>query len=166
MRLLLLSLGAAAALAAADDFDFFESKIRPVLAARCYGCHSGKLKQAEGGLYLDSSEPTRKGGRSGIPAVVPGKPEESLLIKVIQGTHKDLKMPPGKPLPKEQVADFVAWVKMGAPDPRTGGTVAALKPAYDWEKEKKHWAYQPVKAVAAPPCFLIALSPAKPTPAG
>ena len=48
MRLLLLSLGAAAALAAADDFDFFESKIRPVLAARCYGCHSGKLKQAEG----------------------------------------------------------------------------------------------------------------------
>ena len=150
MRLLLLSLGAAAALAAADDFDFFESKIRPVLAARCYGCHSGKLKQAEGGLYLDSSEPTRKGGRSGIPAVVPGKPDESLLIKVIQGTHKDLKMPPGKPLPKEQVADFVTWVKMGAPDPRTGGSVAALKPAYDWEKEKKHWAYQPVKTVAAP----------------
>jgi hypothetical protein len=150
MRLLLLILGAAAFLPAAEDIEFFESKIRPVLAARCYGCHSAKLKQAEGGLYLDSLEATRKGGRSGVPAVVPGKPQESLLIKVIQGTHKDLKMPPGKPLPKEQVADFVAWVEMGAPDPRTGGTVAVTKPAYDWEKEKQHWAYQPLRAVPPP----------------
>ncbi|OYW09178.1 MAG: hypothetical protein B7X34_07265, partial [Acidobacteriia bacterium 12-62-4] len=150
MRLLLLILGSAAFLPAAEDIEFFESKIRPVLAARCYGCHSSKLKQAEGGLYLDSLEATRKGGRSGVPAVVPGKPQESLLIKVIQGTHKDLKMPPGQPLPKNQVADFVAWVEMGAPDPRTGGTVAAAKPAYDWAKEKQHWAYQPLRAVPAP----------------
>jgi hypothetical protein len=150
MRLPLLLLTAVAVLPAAEDLEFFETKIRPVLAARCYGCHSAKLQQAEGGLYLDSLEATRKGGRSGVPAVVPGKPQDSLLIKVIQGTHKDLKMPPGKPLPKEQVADFVAWVEMGAPDPRTGGTVAAAKPAYDWEKEKQHWAYQPLRAVPAP----------------
>ncbi|MBZ2177190.1 MAG: PSD1 and planctomycete cytochrome C domain-containing protein [Acidobacteria bacterium] len=151
MRPLLFALSTVALLpAATPDFDFFEAKIRPVLAARCYGCHSAKLKQAEGGLYLDSLEATRKGGRSGVPAVVPGKPQESLLIKVIQGTHKDLKMPPGNPLPKDQVANFVAWVEMGAPDPRTGGAVAAAKPAYDWEKEKKHWAYQPLRAAAPP----------------
>ncbi len=86
-----------------------------------------------------------RGGKSGVPAIVPGKPEESLLIKAIQGAHKDLKMPPGKPLPAEQVQAFVDWVKMGAPDPRTGTAPVVEKPAYDWNAEKKHWAYQPVR---------------------
>ena len=82
-----------------EGTDFFENNIRPVLAERCYGCHSSKLKAPQGDFYADSKEGLLKGGKSGAPAVVPGKPEESLLIKAIEGTHKDLKMPPGKPLP-------------------------------------------------------------------
>jgi len=131
--------------AAADEgADFFESHIRPVLAARCYACHSAKAPEAQGGFYADTKDGVRRGGKSGVPGVVPGKPEESLLIKVIQGTHRDLKMPPGKPLPPEQVRKFVDWVKMGAPDPRTGIAPVVDKPAYDWETERKHWAYQPL----------------------
>jgi hypothetical protein len=128
-----------------EGVDYFENHIRPVLARQCYACHSAKVPVAQGGLYADSRDGLLRGGKSGVPAVVPGKPEESLLIKVVQGTHKDLRMPPGKPLPREQVERFVEWVKMGAPDPRTGAApVVADKPAYDWEAEKKHWAYQPV----------------------
>ena len=134
-------------LAGADEgTDYFETHIRPVLAKSCYGCHNSKAKVAQGGLFADSKDGLLRGGKSGVPAVVPGKPEESLLIKAIQGSHKDLKMPPGKPLSKEQVEAFVAWVKMGAPDPRTDAApVVAEKPAYDWAAEKKHWAYQPVR---------------------
>src|SRR6476661_6070234 len=129
-----------------EGTDYFENHIRPVLAASCYSCHSAKLKVPMGGLYTDSKEGLLRGGKSGVPAVVPGKPDESLLIKAIEGSHKDLKMPPGKPLPAEQIQAFVAWIKMGAPDPRTGGPAAAAeKPAYDYAAEKKHWAYQPVR---------------------
>jgi cytochrome c553 len=128
-----------------EGTDYFETHIRPVLAASCYSCHSAKLKSPMGGLYTDSKEGLLRGGKSGVPAVVPGKPDESLLIKAIEGSHKDLKMPPGKPLPAEQIEAFVAWIKMGAPDPRTGGPVAVTEtPAYDYTVEKKHWAYQPV----------------------
>jgi hypothetical protein len=133
-------------LAADDGIEYFEKNIRPVLATRCYACHSSKLPATQGDLFADSKDGLLRGGKSGAPAVVPGKPEESLLIKAIQGTHKDLKMPPGKPLPAEQVKAFVEWVKMGAPDPRTESAPPVVeKAAYDWETEKHHWAYQPVR---------------------
>jgi hypothetical protein len=133
-----------------EGTDYFENKIRPVLAERCYSCHSAKLKSPLGELYADSKEGLLRGGKSGVPAVVPGKPEESLLIKAIEGSHKELKMPPGKPLSPDQVQAFVAWIKMGAPDPRTGGPVVVEKPAYDYAVEKKHWAYQPVRSSQPP----------------
>ena len=153
---------ACVALAGADEgTDYFEKHIRPVLATRCYGCHNSKAKVAQGNLFADSKEGLLRGGKSGVPAVVPGKPDESLLIKVIQGSHKDLKMPPGKPLPAEQVQTFVEWVKMGAPDPRNDAApVIAEKPAYDWAAEKKHWAYQPVRDPQPP----AAVSPEWKTP--
>jgi hypothetical protein len=138
-------------LAGADEgTDYFEKYIRPVLATRCYGCHNSKAKAAQGDFFADSKDGLLRGGRSGVPAVVPGKPEDSLLIKAIQGSHKDLKMPPGKPLPADQVEAFIAWVKMGAPDPRTGAAPVIDKPAYDWATEKKHWAYQPVRNFEPP----------------
>jgi hypothetical protein len=137
--------------AAADEgTDYFENHIRPVLAARCYSCHSAKLKSPQGALYVDSREGLLRGGKSGAPAVVPGKPEESLLIKAIQGTHRELKMPPGQPLAPEQVEAFVQWVKMGAPDPRTGGAAIVEKASYEWDAERRHWAYQPVRDPAPP----------------
>lgn len=146
LRLVVSLFGTAMFLAADEGIDFFEKNIRPVLATRCYGCHNSKLKPAQGDFYADTKDGMMRGGKSGVPSIVPGKPEDSLLIRAVQGSHKDLRMPPGKPLPPAQVQAFVDWVKMGAPDPRTGSApVIAEKPAYDWDAEKKHWAYQPVR---------------------
>jgi hypothetical protein len=87
-----------------------------------------------------------RGGKSGVPAVVPGRPEESLLIAAVRGTNKDLRMPPGKSLEPRDIDNLVEWVKMGAPDPRTeAAPVSAQAPAYDWNKAKQHWAFRPIQ---------------------
>jgi mono/diheme cytochrome c family protein len=126
--------------------EFFETRIRPVLVEQCYRCHSEKAEKLKGGLYLDSRDGVLKGGDTG-PALVPGDPEKSLLIKAIRYTDENLQMPPkGKKLSAEQIADFEAWVKMGAPDPRTK---TAAQIASD-EKRKKHWAFQPVRKPELP----------------
>src|SRR4030095_10340117 len=85
----------------ADDagLDFFESKVRPALVEHCYKCHSAGAEKLKGGLLLDSREGVLKGGDSG-PAVVPGKPDESLLVKAVRRLDKDLAMPPKKELPE------------------------------------------------------------------
>jgi hypothetical protein len=77
----------------AQDTAFFESKIRPVLAARCYACHSSKLSAPMGSLVVDTKSGLLKGGVSG-PAVVPGKPAESRLLKALTYTDPHLQMPP------------------------------------------------------------------------
>ena len=82
---LILALVCVFAARADEGTDFFEKNIRPVLAARCYSCHSAKLKSPQGGLFADTKEGLLKGGKSGAPSIVPGKPEDSLLIKAIQG---------------------------------------------------------------------------------
>ncbi len=112
--------------------EFFESKIRPILADSCLGCH-GK-DAALGGLRLDSRAALLKGGATG-PSVVPGDPEKSLLIAAVRHTGK-LKMPQGSQLPPEQIAALEAWVKMGAPWPEgapapmasAASTLWSLKP--------------------------------------
>jgi len=125
---------------------FFESKIRPVLATKCYRCHSQQAEKVKAGLFLDTRDGVLKGGESG-PAIVPGEPEKSLLIKAIRYTDPDLQMPPkGQKLSDDQIADLVAWVKMGAPDPRAMS--AAQK---DWKDSgKSHWAWQPLKKPSVP----------------
>src|SRR5687767_10374129 len=95
-----------------EDLDFFEKKIRPVLVDRCYECHSTGAKTIEGSLVVDSRAGLRKGGDQG-PAVVPGDLDQSLLIRAIRYTDKDLQMPPKEALPAEVVADFESWVKRG-----------------------------------------------------
>ncbi len=77
-----------------DQIAFFEKNIRPVLASKCYGCHSAKEK-TKGGLQLDTRDAMRRGGESG-PGIVPGKPDESEVIKAIRYTDKDTQMPPQK----------------------------------------------------------------------
>jgi mono/diheme cytochrome c family protein len=126
--------------------DFFESKVRPVLANNCYKCHSAKAEKVKGGLLLDSREAVLKGGDSG-PAIVPGNPENSLLIKAVNYSDPDLQMPPkGDKLSDQQIADLTTWIRMGAPDPRVAN--AAQK---DWkDPNAKHWAWQPVKKPAVP----------------
>jgi hypothetical protein len=137
-----------AALGAPDStgFDFFEQQIRPVLAERCYGCHSAKSPRVQGGLYLDTRDGMRKGGNSG-PAITPGDPERSLLIKAIRYTDDKLKMPPGKPLSGAEAANFEAWVKMGAPDPRS---TDAAQPPDPFTQARKFWSFQRPKKARLP----------------
>jgi len=129
---------------APQDAAFFETKVQPLLSARCYECHSHE-KKIKGGLTLDSRSGWEKGGENG-PAIVPGKPEESLLIKAVGHEDKDLAMPPKKKLSDDEIAVLTEWVKMGAPDPRT----APKKTGADLEEGRKHWAFQPVTNPAAP----------------
>ncbi|WP_439621552.1 DUF1553 domain-containing protein [Gemmata sp.] len=130
--------------------DFFEKKIRPVLAEHCYSCHSAEAeakKKLKGGLALDTRDATRTGGDSG-PALVPGKPAESLLLKTLK-YDGDVKMPPKGKLPDAVVADFEAWVKMGAPDPRAGGG-RKKQVGLTIEEGKKFWSFVPVANAPVP----------------
>src|SRR5262249_22665126 len=161
MRLVVVALGLVilpATTVADPGIEFFEKKIRPILVEHCYSCHSTELKKPKGGLLVDSKEGLLKGGESG-PALVPGKPEASLLIKAVRYTDQELKMPQREKLRAEQIADLEKWVAMGAPDPRAGGVKTAAKYA-DLEEGRKFWAFQPPKKVA-PPQVKNAAWPAK-----
>jgi hypothetical protein len=145
----LLPLAARADGPAAESSDFFEYKIRPLFVKECYGCHSASSAKLKGGLSLEFRETILKGGDDG-PAIVPGNPDKSLLIKAVRYGDPDLRMPPpstGGRLSDAQIADLVAWVRMGAPDPRAmaGGS------APNWSKDRRaHWAFQPIKKPAVP----------------
>ncbi len=145
--LVLLSVSLAEMRGGADEgVEFFERKIRPLLVENCYKCHSEQSEKLKGGLRLDTREGVLKGGDSG-PALDPGDPEKSLLIKAVRHTDKELQMPhKDKKLTDAQIADLVTWVKMGAPYPRasesrTGGIAA---------KAKSWWAFQPVRPPKVP----------------
>src|SRR4051812_29595658 len=97
--------------------EFFEKKVRPVLAEHCYQCHSTAAKKLKGGLLLDSRAALLKGGDSGV-AVVPGEPDKSRLVEAITYKNVDLRMPPRAKLSDAAIADLTAWVKMGVPWPR------------------------------------------------
>src|SRR5262245_19934009 len=113
----LLSAALAVVLSRAADADgvlFFEKQIRPILVVHCYGCHSAEARMAEklkGGLLLDTKAALLKGGDTGA-VIVPGKPDESLLIKGLRYSD-ELRMPPKGKLAANVVADFETWIKMG-----------------------------------------------------
>jgi hypothetical protein len=114
LRLVIASAIVATAIAAQESTsDRFEKKIRPVLAQRCYQCHSSSAALPQGGLLLDSAGGIRRGGNSGA-VIQPGNPESSLLIRAIRYQDKNLKMPPGGALPPETVTDFETWIREGA----------------------------------------------------
>ena len=119
--------------------DFFESKIRPVLATHCFECHGHKDK---GGLKLNSREAILQGGDSG-PAIVLGKPQKSLLMTAVQHADPELEMPPKKKLPPEAIADLSQWIRAGAVWPEGKGLGFATGEITD--EQRKHWAYQPLK---------------------
>ncbi|MGQ0634777.1 MAG: PSD1 and planctomycete cytochrome C domain-containing protein [Planctomycetaceae bacterium] len=125
---------------------FFESTIRPLLAARCFECHSA-LKQ-EGGIRLDSREGLITEGDAGDPAIVPGKPDESRLIDVIDYSGA-IRMPPKGKLPEAEIASLTEWVRMGAPFPAVAektvtplGHMATADGIV--EARASHWAFQPI----------------------
>ena len=76
----------------AEDIEFFEQRIRPLLAERCYECHSAKAKKLKGGLYLDSKAGWLKGGDAGLPTIVPGKPDEGLFLRYVRHLEPDMEM--------------------------------------------------------------------------
>jgi mono/diheme cytochrome c family protein len=91
-----------------EGLAFFEQKIRPLLAEHCYDCHSTQAKKLKGGLYLDTKDGWEKGGDSGEPALRPGRPEDSLLIRSVRHDDPDAAMPPKKPrLTDAAIADLV-----------------------------------------------------------
>jgi hypothetical protein len=145
---LALSLFASTVFASSPEsagIEFFEKHVRPVFVEHCHQCHSAEAEKLKGGLLLDTKDGLLKGGDTG-PAIVPGEPDKSLLIKAIRYTDENLQMPPkGKKLTPEQVAHLEAWVKMGAPDPR----VAKPKIA-DTKKAGEHWAFKPIKMPPVP----------------
>ncbi len=131
-----------------DQLAFFESKIRPILVDNCYKCHSREAEKLKGGLSLEYGESILKGGENG-PAIVPGDPEKSLLIKAVRYNDPDLEMPPkNKKLSDAQINDLVSWIKMGAPDPRIPGAAVATK---GWGKTaKEHWSFKPIQKTTVP----------------
>jgi hypothetical protein len=146
---------------------FFERAIRPVLVRECYECHSSQAKRLKGGLRLDSRPGLLTGGDSG-PALVPGKPDESLLIDALQ--YDGLEMPPKGKLPDTVIAAFSRWIAMGAPDPRDGRAASVAVPSgINFEAGRAFWSYKlprrhkpPVVHDCAWPlgdvdCFLLAV---------
>ena len=129
-----------------EQTEFFERKIRPLLVEHCYECHSAEHEQ-EGDLLLDSRAGVLGGGASGA-AVVPGEPDNSVLISAVR-YHGDRQMPPDGKLSDAQIADLEAWVRMGAPDPRDG-TRMLVGTAKLFDEATRHWAFQPVKETLPP----------------
>lgn len=112
MKFALLCFSAALAAEFSDaDAQFFDRRVAPILTKRCLGCHNNQLD--DGGISFENRETLLKGGSRG-PAVVPGKPEESLLISAIRH-NGDLQMPPGPKLPAREIGVLTDWVRKGAP---------------------------------------------------
>ena len=152
-----ICLAIAAPLAGAVDLsstqlEFFEERIRPVLAENCYQCHSQKDKKLKGDLLLDRRSGLLKGGDLG-PAIVPGKPDDSRLLHAISYEDVDFQMPPKRKLSGAAIADLRRWIQMGAPWPEEiseGANSDAGK--FDIEaRRKSHWAWQPIRVVEPGP---------------
>ncbi|HWE40242.1 MAG TPA: PSD1 and planctomycete cytochrome C domain-containing protein [Isosphaeraceae bacterium] len=129
---------------------FFETKVRPVFADHCAKCHGPDKSKA--GLRLDSRAAVLAGGDTG-PAVVPGKPDESLLVTAIRHMDDGPKMPPSKKLPDDVVANLTRWVQMGAPWPGDHAVSSSGVRKGEFQitdKDRAHWAFQPVRRPSLP----------------
>jgi hypothetical protein len=140
-----------------DGMEFFEKKVRPLLASQCYECHSADAEKVKGGLLLDTRAGILKGGSSGKPSVIPGDPDNSPLIRAVKYHDENLQMPPSDKMPEEQIVNLVTWVRMGMPDPRIeppaghGGEPPKYSPGDPRSPEaRSHWSYQPIKVVTPP----------------
>jgi hypothetical protein len=130
----------------AAELELFEAKVRPLLAERCYRCHGPERQRAS--LRLDSFAAMLRGGASG-PALVPGRPEESLILRATSYRDPELQMPPDGKLSERDVALLRRWVEGGARHPELGGP-APERPAMDLEAARRHWAFQPPSDPPAP----------------
>jgi mono/diheme cytochrome c family protein len=132
----------------AEQVEFFEKKIRPLLVNHCYECHSAQADEIAGNLRLDWRGGLIQGGDSG-PAIVPGDASGSRLIRAVRHDDPDLKMPPEKKLSDAEIADLVAWVKMGAPDPRVESKESGKK-KLSVSEARQFWSLKPVEDPGVP----------------
>src|ERR1700730_54613 len=131
-----------------DGIEFFETKIRPVLVENCFKCHTGKRPKAD--LLLDTRASMLTGTDNG-PAIVPGAPEKSLLMKAIGYGDAKLRMPPVGKLPEAVIADFALWIQRGAPWPDDAKNPAIVKKKeFDLKERAKHWSLQPLTRPGVP----------------
>ncbi|GAB4466874.1 MAG: PSD1 and planctomycete cytochrome C domain-containing protein [Armatimonadaceae bacterium] len=133
--------------ASSEEIAFFENKVRPVLAENCLSCHSGS--QALAGLRLDDLSGLRGSG-SKVAVVVPGKPEESRLIRAIRHDTGIAAMPPSGKLKPEQIAALTEWVRRGAVLPRVSPAAPKADSGFPLKERRQHWAYRPVQRPAIP----------------
>src|SRR5262245_21310919 len=140
LTLLFVLPGMASAQTAADRETFFEVKVRPVLAGRCFKCHGGD--KVSSGLRVDSREALLKGGERG-PALVPGDAAKSLQLRALRHQDDGLKMPPTAKLPEQTVQDLATWIGQGAAWP-------AKTNRPDLFAAQEHWSFRPVQAVTVP----------------
>ena len=146
--LLLVGLLAASPSPSEADLAFFESRVRPILVARCYECHSAQSGKAKGNLQLDSREAVSAGGDSG-PIIDPADLNASLFVEAIGYATEGFQMPPAGKLPDAEIALLKEWVRRGAPFP-AGATTSAAKRGIDLEAGRRHWAFQPLREQPLP----------------
>jgi hypothetical protein len=152
-----------------EQLEFFENKVRPLLADKCYRCHSAKAEEKgklKADLYLDSLSGLLKGGDSGS-ALTPGDPSKSILVEAINYRNEDMEMPPKGKLNDAQIKIFTDWVQMGAPWPGADTTAAIAqsipKQAYNWDRfRREHWSFKAMIKVK-PPRVKAASWPHSPT---
>ena len=131
--------------------EHFNKEVLPLLKKRCYSCHSHDSGKAKGGLVLDSRQGWQKGGGLGA-AIVPGAPDDSLLIQAVR--HDGLEMPPDSKLSAKEISILELWVKEGAFDnreskepPLAEGALWALTPIANPEVppiNRRAWVLDPI----------------------
>ncbi|WP_197441353.1 DUF1549 domain-containing protein [Thalassoglobus neptunius] len=131
----------------AQEVEFFEKKIRPILVKHCYECHSADSKSLRGGLLVDNAHGLTEGGDSG-PAIVAGNPAEGTLMEALR--YETFEMPPRQQLPEDVIEDFEEWIRRGAVDPRTAATPRHDRAGIDLEKGREFWSFQPVERQTPP----------------
>ncbi len=128
--------------------EFFESSVRPLLIEHCYECHSVESGESNGELLIDSAVGLRTGG-SGGPAIVPGQPDNSLLMRAVGYADKDMQMPPAGKLDDDSINVLRRWIEAGAPDPREGTTAAKSASPIDRDPQS-HWSFVTPQRPVAP----------------
>ncbi|QDU63341.1 Planctomycete cytochrome C [Planctomycetes bacterium Pan216] len=128
-----------------ESLKFFESKVRPLLASKCVGCHGAEKQKGE--LRLDSLAAMLKGGENGV-AVVPHKPGESLLVEAIN--YESFEMPPEAQLSEKSIAILTRWVEMGAPWPQADSNLIRSSEKTFTDEDRDWWAIQPLSEPGVP----------------
>jgi hypothetical protein len=139
------------------DLQFFETRVRPLLAEHCFSCHGDADQKA--GLRLDHIASILEGGDSG-PALVPGHPESSRLLHAVRYDDVELQMPPRGRLPETAVADLRKWIELGAPWPNETRAAPTKDAPIDLEARKaEHWCWRDLAETAPPAANEPDLSP-------